>query len=43
MMTLDVLLLAAAAASTAIILFAVVLFGDFQNHHPQPNPNRIHK
>jgi hypothetical protein len=43
MMTLDILLLAAAAVSTAVILFGVVLFGDFQNHHPHPDPNRVHK
>jgi hypothetical protein len=29
-------LLSAAAVSTAILLFAVVLFGEYQDHHPHP-------
>jgi hypothetical protein len=42
-MTYDILLLAAAALSTTLILFGVVLLGDFQtehckarSHHPRP-------
>jgi hypothetical protein len=39
-MTYDILLLAAAAASTALILFAVVIMGDFQTEHCKPDPQR---
>jgi hypothetical protein len=39
-MTYDILLLAAAATSTAMILFAVVIWGDFQTEHCKPDPQR---
>ncbi|MBB5045813.1 hypothetical protein HNR60_000548 [Rhodopseudomonas rhenobacensis] len=35
MMTLDILLLSAAAVSTVVILFAVVILGDVQQHQHQ--------
>jgi len=42
-MTVDVLLLAAAAASTVLILFGVVILGDFQTQpcktHGAPHPH----
>jgi hypothetical protein len=37
-MTYDILLLAAAAVSTALILFAVVIWGDFQTEHCKVSP-----
>jgi hypothetical protein len=38
-MTYDILLLAAAAASTAMILFAVVIWSDFQQEHCKTDPH----
>ncbi|SEO93873.1 hypothetical protein SAMN05444123_10697 [Rhodopseudomonas pseudopalustris] len=34
MMSFDILLLAAAALSTVLILFGVVLVGDYESQHP---------
>jgi hypothetical protein len=43
MMTFDVMLLSAAAVSTVIILFGVVLFADYQENHPHPSAQKLHK
>jgi hypothetical protein len=40
MMAFDVLLLSAAAVSTVVILFAVVIVGDIQDHATRPNSYR---
>jgi hypothetical protein len=39
MMTLDILLLAAAAASTVLILFGVVIMGDYEAEHQHAKAN----
>ena len=39
MMSYDILLLAAAALSTVLILFGVVIWGDFEDHHEHAKVN----
>ncbi len=34
MMTFEMLLIGAIAAATGLMLFGVVLYGDYQDHHP---------